>query len=254
MFEEKTNEELLKAYQNSRDMAIKQEIVVRFSYMVKTIAIQMRGVYLSFTEVEDMISEGIIALMGAVDKFDFSKNVKFESYASLRIRGTIVDIARKQDWVPRNTRKAGKTLDEAVSLLYTKLGRHPSDKEVAEHLNIDIEKYLKILGESNLYNVLSLDSLVDSMQSSLQSSSLIEGDISLIPGKSLEINEMEDVLKKGITELKENEQKVVSLYYRKELSMREISKVLELSEPRVSQIHASALRKLKTSLAAYKNS
>lgn len=254
MFEGKTNEELLKEYLETKDTTIKQEIVMRYSYIVKTIAVQMRGVYLGFAEVDDMISEGIIALMGAVDKFDFSKNVKFESYASLRIRGTIIDIARKQDWVPRNVRKTGKAIDNAVSELFSKLGRYPTEQEIADHLGMDKEKYLKALGETNLYNVLSLDSLMDTMQSNLQVSSLVEDDQAILPGINLETSEMKDVLIKAISGLKENEQKVVSLYYRKDLSMREISRVLDISEPRVSQIHASALKKLKVSLENYKNS
>ncbi len=246
LFQEKTNEELLNEYLITKDIQIKQEIVLRYSHMVKTVAMQMRGVYVSFAEIDDMINEGIIALMGAVEKFDPSKNVKFESYASLRIRGTIIDIARKQDWVPRNVRKAGKSIDNATTELFAKYGRYPTEKEIADHLGMDLEKYLKLLGETNLYNVLSLDSLLESMQSNIQISSLTEDDEQMLPGLGMESAEMKETLKQAILSLKENEQKVISLYYRKELSMREIAKVLEISEPRVSQIHSSALRKLRT--------
>ncbi len=245
MFQDKTNEELLNEYLATKDGQVKQEIVLRYCHMVKTVAMQMRGVYVSFADIDDMINEGIIALMGAVEKFDPSKNVKFESYASLRIRGTIIDIARKQDWVPRNVRKAGKAIDNATTELFSKLGRYPTEQEIADHLGMALDKYLKLLGETNLYNVLSLDSLLDSMQSNVQINSLTEDDEQLLPGLGLESNETKEMLKDAVLSLKENEQKVISLYYRKELSMKEIAKVLEISEPRVSQIHASALAKMR---------
>jgi len=112
LLKSKSIEDLFKLYRETGDIYIKQEIVMRYSGIVRTIAIQLRGVYASFTDMDDIINEGIIMLMQAVDKFDPGKNVKFESYASLRIRGAIVDLARKQDWVPRNVRKLGKAIDQ----------------------------------------------------------------------------------------------------------------------------------------------
>ncbi|WP_243158115.1 sigma-70 family RNA polymerase sigma factor [Aminipila terrae] len=164
LLKSKSVEDLFKLYRETGDICIKQEIVMRYSGIVKTIAIQLRGVYVSFTDMDDIINEGIITLMHAVDKFDPGKNVKFESYASLRIRGAIVDLARKQDWVPRNVRKLGKAIDHAYSELYFKLGRYPTDQEVAENLGITEEKYYKALSETNLFNILSLDAIVDGLQ------------------------------------------------------------------------------------------
>ncbi|WP_027400135.1 sigma-70 family RNA polymerase sigma factor [Anaerovorax odorimutans] len=249
--ESKTNEELFSIYRETKEEKLKQELVIRYSYIVKTIAMQMRGVYVSFTDIEDMINEGIIALMGAIDKFDASKNVKFESYASLRIRGTIIDIARKQDWVPRSVRKIGKDIDKAYNELFSKLARYPKDKEIADYLGMSLDKYLKALGDTNLYHLLSLDTLMDSLQTNFISDQLIESQTDHIPARNLERNELSEILNEAVKSLREKEQLVVSLYYRKELSMKEISRVMDVSEPRISQIHAAALRKLRLYVENY---
>lgn len=252
LLKSKSIEELFKLYRKTDDIYIKQEIVMRYSGIVKTIAIQLRGVYVSFTDIDDIINEGIITLMNVVDKFDPSKNVKFESYASLRIRGAIVDLARKQDWVPRNVRKLGKSIDKAFSDLYFDLGRYPTEQEVAKHLNITIEKYHKILSETNLFNILSLDALVDGLQEEGQNEKFLKDhNLDSLPCYNLEKKELQLILKDSIEELRENEQVVVSLYYRKELNMKEIAKVMGISEPRVSQIHSAALKKLRSSLKNY---
>lgn len=249
--ESKSNEDLFAMYWSSSEQKIKQELVLRYIYIVKTIAMQMRGVYVSFAEMDDMINEGIIALMGAVDKFDPAKNVKFESYASLRIRGTIIDIARKQDWVPRSVRKLGKELDRAYIELFSKLGRYPLDHEIAEYLEMSQEKYFKALRETNLYQLLSLDSLMDSLQANTALDQLVDAQEDSIPAQSLEKSELKEVLKKAIESLRDKEQLVISLYYRKDLNMKEIAKVMDVSEPRISQIHATAMRKLRIFLEHY---
>lgn len=252
LLKSKTVEDLFKLYRETGDIYIKQEIVMRYSGIVKTIAIQLRGVYVSFTDMDDIINEGIITLMQAVDKFDPEKNVKFESYASLRIRGAIVDLARKQDWVPRNVRKLGKAIEQTFSELYFQLGRYPTDEEVAEHLGITVEKYYKALGETNLFNILSLDALVDGIQEEGQNEKFLKDHNSeSMPSLSLEQKELETILKNSVDSLKENEQMVVSLYYRRELSMKEIAKVMGISEPRVSQLHSAALKKLRVNLESY---
>jgi len=247
---QKSNEELLNEFINTRDSELKRELVLRHRNMVRIVAMQMRGVYASFAEIDDIINEGIIALMGALERYDPSKNVKFESYASLRIRGTIVDLARKQDWVPRSVRKMAKKIDEAESALYISLGRSANEQEIAAYLGLNLEKYRKILGETGMYNILSLDALVDGVNGEAVSSQIVSGSDDA-PGEKLQKKELKKLLQDGIVELKENEQLVLSLYYRKELSMKEIAKVIGVSEPRVSQIHANAIRKLRHFIKGY---
>ncbi|MCL2539258.1 MAG: sigma-70 family RNA polymerase sigma factor, partial [Oscillospiraceae bacterium] len=164
-FEDKTNEQLIAEYQETSDEKLRQEILIRYSYIVRMIAMQMRGLYLDFTEIEDVVNECFITMMSAIDRFDASKNVKFETYASLRMRGTIIDLVRKNDWLPRRIRKTAKEIDNAEIELFNSLGRHPTNREMAEHLGLGLEKYLKILGETNLYNVVSLDELTESFGS-----------------------------------------------------------------------------------------
>lgn len=251
---EKTTEEIFELYRLNGEQELKQELVLRYVEVVRTIAIQLRGVYASFAELDDIVNEGIITLMQAIDRFDVSKNVKFESYASLRIRGAIVDLARKQDWVPRSVRKLGKAIDVTFSELYYQLGRYPTDEEVAAKLNISIEKYQKILGETNLFNILSLDALLDAVKEERHSEAFMrDKNASNMPEADIEKNELEEMLAKAIEGLRENEKLVVSLYYRDELNMKEIAKVMGISEPRVSQLHSAAIKKLKLNLSSYVN-
>ena len=228
---EKTNEELLDAYRQTKDQTVKQEIVLRYLYLVKNIALQFRGVYASFAQTDDIINEGIIALMGAVDKFDPEKNAKFETFVSKRLKGLIIDIARKQE------------IEAAMRTLYEELGRYPTNQEVADYLNISVEKYLKILGKTNLYNLISLDYFIGERTGEQGAERLVSHESS--PEEQLENKELQQVLTEGLQSLREKEQMVFSLYYRKELTMKEIAKVMHLSEPRISQIHASGLKALK---------
>jgi RNA polymerase sigma factor for flagellar operon FliA len=249
-FAEKTNEELISMYQSTKDDLVRQEILMRYSYIVKMIAMQMRGLYVDFAEIGDVINECFITLMAVLDNFDSSKNVKFESYASLRMRGTIIDLARKNDWLPRRIRKTAKMIDNAELELFSGLGRHPTNKEMAEHLGMDLDKYLKVLGETNLNNVLSLDEMMDAYGRDIYDT-LASPDASASPEKMLQKGELSRVLQEAIESLRDNEKLTISLYYRKGLNMREIAHVLGVKEPRVSQIHANAIRKLRLAMAQY---
>lgn len=252
-YEAATNEELLEEFVDTRDPGLKRELVLRYSYIVKSVAMQMRGVYASFAEVDDIINEGIIALMSALDKFDPHRNVKFNSYASLRIRGAVIDLARKQDWVPRSVRRFAKDVDEASNALYASLGRVPTEEEIAAHMNMPIEKYQKLLGKTGFFNLLSLDALIDESQFSGSVSNGVpaESNLDLLPAENFSRKELYGTLKDAVLQLRPKEQLVISLYYRKELNMKEIAKVLGVSEPRVSQIQAGALRKLRKSFELY---
>lgn len=245
LYTDKTNEELLKLYKETGSLEIKQEIVMRYIYLVRSIALQMRDIYLSFSQVDDIISEGVIAIMSAIDKFDMEKNVKFETFISKRIKGMIIDLARKQDWVPRSTRKNTRDIEEAVTTLYNKLGYYPSVREVTEYLNITTEKYQETMRKATLFNILSLDMVLAEAQGNEVGMKLPQVELNELPENQLLKKELSEILAEGIKQLKENEQLVISLYYIDELNMRQIADVLEVSEPRVSQIHANAIRKLR---------
>ncbi|MEA5058213.1 FliA/WhiG family RNA polymerase sigma factor [Anaerotignum propionicum] len=242
---EMTNEELFAEYKATSDLGIKNELVLRYVHIVKNVAIQMRGVYHDFTQIDDIINEGVLALMHAIDKFDMDKNVKFESFIAKRMRGIVIDIARKNDWVPRSVRKAAKDIDKAISALYTELGRAPSDEEIAQYLNVTVEKYYDDLRKTNLMNVLSFEMLLDDGENGGYQNQVMNTNTETMPEHYLDSMELEREIKMGLESLREREKLVVSLHYVQDLNMKEIAAVLGVSEPRVSQIHSNALRKLR---------
>ena len=134
---------LLDLYKRTGDESLKWPLVLRYEGLIKSAALQIRGVYSSFAQVGDIVNEGILTLLSCIDKFDPEKGIRFETYVSKRIRGMVIDLARKQDWLPRNVRQRAKEIDQAVSELSNELGRFPSDGEVAQRLGISVEKYQK---------------------------------------------------------------------------------------------------------------
>ena len=243
-----TNEELLTEYQKTGELFMKQELVMRYVYIVRSIAIQMRDVYVSFAQIEDIVNEGVLVIMSALDKFDPEKNVKFETYISKRIKGMVIDMARKQDWIPRSVRKNARDIDEVTTKLYNELGRYPTPEEVAGHMNMSLEKYQEAQRKTTLFNVLSLDLVLDDGGESKKTVYLPSKNENEQPELNCLKKEAGEILAEGIRSLKENEQLVISLYYVEELNMKQIAEVMSISEPRVSQIHANAVKKLKTYL------
>ncbi len=244
-FADKSNEELLQQYSKTGYLEIKQELVLRYLYVIKSAAIRMRDVYLGFAQVEDVINEGVIMLMSAIDKFDPEKNVKFETYISKRIRGMIIDLARKNDWVPRTTRRNAKAVQEAAEELAAEKGRMPDDKELAEYMGITMERLHEINAKMNLSSVISLDMVLEGDGENKQPAAIPSGIASEQPEENYLEQEFKQVLTDGIQTLKEKEQTVISLYYVEELNMKQIAEIMQVSEPRISQIHRNAVGKLK---------
>ena len=244
-FSDKSNEELLLEYRDTKDLKIKQELTLRYLPIVKRVAIQMRDVYVSFAQVEDIINEGVLTIMAALDKYDPEKNVKFESYVSKRVWGLVIDIARKHDWVPRGTRKSAKTIDNVINTLHNDLGRTPTDQEVAEALDMTTDQYYEELKKNNLFQVISLDMVLAESSDKTWAGDIPSVDVSMIPEQRYLDEEKKAHLREGIKQLRENEQLVISLYYVKEVNIKTIAQILKVSEPRVSQIHSNALKKLR---------
>lgn len=243
---DKTNEELLALYQESGELSIKQELVMRYLYIVKTIASQMRGVYAGSLQMEDIINEGVIAIMKGIDRYDPERDNKFETFISRRIRGMIIDLVRKNDWMPRDFRKQVRLMEEARIAL----GGDPTDEEIAASIGMDVKKYRKIQRMSVIMNVLSLDMLVDDEEEH-QSLQLSSKDTGSQPEKAFLQEESRQLLAEAVSSLKEKEQLVISLYYVEELNMGQIAQILGVSEPRISQIHSGAIRKLKEYMSYY---
>jgi RNA polymerase sigma factor for flagellar operon FliA len=235
-----------KQYQASRDIDIRNRIIEKYSSLVKIIALKMRGVYQYYGDVDDIVNEGIIALMDAIEKYDTSKNTKFETYASIRIKGSIIDYVRKQDWIPRKVKSDFKNIKDAQELLTNKFGRIPNDNEVAEHLNMEMEDYNKIIGKAHGAGILSFEELIGEVN--LAEYGVSDNDL---PEYEMESKELFKVLKESVNKLNEKEKLIISLYYKEELKLKEIASILEISNSRVSQIHTSALQKLEKSVKSY---
>lgn len=247
--EDMTTEELFALYKETREQALKWEIALRYTGLIKSIALQIRGVFCSFTQLDDIINEGLIVLQDAVDKFDPEKG-RFEMYVAKRIRGMIVDLARQQDWVPRTVRQRAQRIEKAVTEMYNATGKMPTDQEVAEHLGITIEEYQEAMANASLHNILSLDEVFDGSDSWEAAADPESGSH---PEQALMGEELVATLAKAVSSLKTNEQLVLSLYYERNLKMKDIATVLEISAPRVSQIHAKAVQKLKVIMQEYMN-
>lgn len=244
-----TTEELFALYRYSGDQQLKWEIAMRYTGLIKSIALQIRGVFCSFTQLDDIINEGLIVLAEAVDKFDPEKG-RFEVYVAKRIRGMIVDLARQQDWVPRTVRQRAQRIERAATELYNETGRYPSDAQIAEHLGMSIEEYQETLTNSSLHSILSLQELFESSDLWPSDPGTEEGAGSS-PEQRLMDEELTETLAKAIGGMKENEQLVLSLYYEKNLKMKDIAAVMDITPPRVSQIHARAVQKLKVMMEQY---
>ena len=246
--------DLLALYKQTGDEELKWPLVLRYEGLIKSAALQIRGVYSSFAQVDDIVSEGILTLLNSIDKFDPDKGIKFETYVSKRIRGMVIDLARKQDWLPRNIRQRAKEIDTAVSHLANELGRFPTDHEVAGHLGIPTDKYQKEAARVALSNTLSLDALMDARDLEGYRFEVSTEDPTVQPETVLEDQELQETLASGIASLQKNEQIVLSLYYEKNLHMKEIAQVMQVSEPRISQIHSRAIQKLREHMGTYMNS
>lgn len=242
---------LMALYKATGDEELRWPLVLRYENLVKTAAMQVKSVYSGFTQVEDIISEGILTLLTSIDKYDPEKGVKFETFVAKRLRGMIIDLARQQDWIPRTVRRRMKVIDTAAATLSNELGRYPTDAEIAGHLNISKERYQKDLADIAMSNVLSLDALIHMYDAEGQMVDVLPADSDAQPENVLQRHELQDVLKSGISSLRKNEQIVLSLHYEKNLQFNEIAQVMELSPPRISQIHAKAVEKLRDYMEPY---
>ena len=240
-----TVDELFAEYRRAPSDELKWEIVMRHAGVVRSIALQIQGVYSSFAQLDDIINEGLITMAKAVDKYDPSIG-KFETYVSKRVRGMIIDLARQQDWIPRPVRKRAKEIERAAAELYDELGRFPTDHEVAQRLRIPDEEYQDILANSSVYSVVSLEETLENYE---QLPVLGEGSAEGQPEVALERAEMVEILAGAISELRQNEQIVLSLYYQKNMKLKDIASVLGVSHARASQIHTRAIQKLKVLLS-----
>ena len=248
--DEKGRTRLWETYAAKKTPELREQIIIEYSQLVKLVAGRL-SMYLGYNvEYEDLVSYGIFGLIDAIDKFDYGKNVKFETYASLRIRGAILDQIRKMDWIPRSVRQKQKKIDAACAEIELTKGREATDDEIAEALEVSVDEYYNWQGQTKVTNLVSLDEFVE--QGSPEGHMEGVGNATFIqPEESVEKEELTKMIGEALQNLTEKERLVVSMYYYEEMNLKEISMVLEVSESRVSQLHTKALIKLKKSLGEY---
>ncbi|MGN0151363.1 MAG: FliA/WhiG family RNA polymerase sigma factor [Wujia sp.] len=230
-------------YNHSKTSVIREQIIIEYVPLVKLVAGRL-AIYLgSNVEYDDLVSYGIFGLIDAIDKFDYGKGIKFETYASLRIRGAILDQIRKMDWIPRSVRQKQKAIDNAIKKLEMEHGSNYSDEDIAKELGISSDEYVSWVGQINVTNMASLDDFLDQGNDVKSSNNMTY--MRIEPEHVAEEKELKKILAEALSALTEKEKKVVMLYYYEELTLKEISRVMEVSESRVSQLHSKALKKMK---------
>lgn len=232
------------SYSNTKDIKIREELIIHYIYLVKFVAGRLFSSYGNNVEYDDLVSYGIFGLIDAIDKFDINRGVKFETYAQLRIRGAIIDYLREIDWLPRSIRQKTKELEKAYSELENELGRFATDEEVSKKLGITTEELNKRIQNATNYSIVSLDDFLDQKREINFSDSKNIDSLDNI----IEEQELKETLVDCIKILPEKEKKVISLYYFNELTYKEIGKLLSISESRVSQLHTKAIMRLKSKL------
>lgn len=248
--DEAGRKKLWEEYAKSKSSEVREKIILEYAPLVKLVAGRL-SMYLGYNvEYEDLVSYGIFGLIDAIDKFDALKDVKFETYASLRIRGAILDQIRKMDWIPRTIRQKQKKIDAVIREFETKYGRNATDEEIAESLGITSDEYVDWQSQMKVTNVVSLNEFMEQgseiPNDSSSHSTQFDG-----PEEVIEKEELKRILAEALELLTEKERKVIVLYYYEDLTLKEISSILEVSESRISQLHTRALQKMKTKLGNY---
>ena len=198
---------------------------------------------------DDLVSLGMMGLFDALNKFDLNRDLKFDTYASFRVRGAIIDGLRKEDWLPRSAREKAKKLEAQIESLEQKLMRHATPEELSEHMNLPVEDIYQTFHEHFYSNVLSINEQLDQDEGEGKSF-VIRDDHTKTPEQQMVHSELLGDLVENIQKLNEKEQLVISLFYTEEMTLTEIGEMLELSTSRISQIHSKALFKLRKLLSS----
>lgn len=240
---------LWEEYSKNRSEKLREQIILEYVSLVKLVAGRL-NMYLGYTvEYDDLVGYGVFGLIDAIDKFDFDKGIKFETYASLRIRGSILDQIRKMDWIPRSVRQKQKQMEAAIAKLEKEKGVNLKDKDIAEELGITLDEYRSWEGLTNISNIASLDEFMEqgteTVGNEFKNNAFIE------PEEAVDRGEVKKLLMESLELLTEKERKVVLLYYYEELTLKEVASVLEVSESRISQLHSKALEKMKKHLGVH---
>lgn len=237
----------------SPNNATRERLITSYAPLIKYIAQRIAARLPANIELDDLISSGVIGLMDAIDKYDASRDNKFKTYAEFRIRGAILDELRSQDWVPRSIREKAKQLERVYAKLEQGLGRQATDEEVCAELKISTEEYFGMLNQVRSVSLLSFDDFVSFSKAdkkSLQTASAGSGSLST-PFNEVSAAAVRKMISEAIHDLPEKQRLVLSLYYYEDLNLKEIGRVLDVTESRVSQLHTQAILRLKGKLRSH---
>ena len=237
-------------YSKAKSTEVREKLIIEYAPLVKLVAGRL-SMYLGYNvEYDDLVGYGIFGLIDAIDKYDTMKSVKFETYASLRIRGAILDQIRKMDWIPRTIRQRQKKIDAVIKEIELTTGHNATDEQIAEALGISEDEYADWQSQMKVTNVVSLNEFME--QGSEVPAEHNRQNVRFdSPEENIEKQELKQMLIQALDFLTEKERKVIVLYYYEELTLKEISRVLEVSESRISQLHTKGLQKMKTKLGNY---
>jgi len=242
-------------YKEKGIISAREELIVQYAHLAKYVANRLAITLSSVVEIDELISYGIEGLIDAIEKFDYKRNIKFETYAITRIRGSMIDGLRSMDWVPVSVRQKSKELEKAYVSVEARLGRAGADEEIAEELGIDIHSFHGLLKDVSCSTMISLDDFIPGDNFAARKKRIVDAleDNNAIDALQLVgAKETRELLGSVISRLPEKEKKVIYLYYYEGLTLKEIGAVLNLSESRISQLHTKSILRMRGSLSKKK--
>jgi RNA polymerase sigma factor for flagellar operon FliA len=245
--------QLWAAYEGQRDAAARNKLAAEYATLVKHVVGRILVTLPQGLEQEDLMSYGFLGLLQAIEKYDSTRGIKFETFAAPRIRGAVLDELRAQDPLPRTLRQKAKSVERTISRLEGEMGRAPNESEIADGMGIAAEDLRQILADSNRL-MLSLDYILnpdDGDGGGLTLEATVATPDTKSPTNQLESRDLRAALIKAIENLPPRERLLISLYYHEGLTMKEIGKVLEVTEARVCQLHGQAVMRMRTRLREY---
>lgn len=245
------NKELWRKYRNCNSQELKEQIVIEYLPMVKKVANKVAAYLPPHISRDDLNSNGVFGLLEAVERYNAELGIPFSAYAGKRIKGSIIDAMRREDWIPLTLRNKAKQIEEAYYNLENQQRRSAEDEEVAEYLQITLEELNIWLKEIQFISIISLDEPLFEGDNVSHGEYIIDRN-SPNPEIISEINELKILLAKAVNDLPEKEKMVVSLFYYNDLANKEIAKVMELSDSRISQLHTKAIFRLRGKLSRQK--
>ena len=234
----------------TRDAALRDELIMRYMPLVRFVVSRLGIPPTSLLDADDLVSYGMMGLINAVDRFDPARGVRFEAFATARIRGEVIDQLRILNWLPRSAVSRIRQVETALATVEQRMGRPATDEEVAHEMDVPVERYRQMLVEAGV-SVLSLDAPLSTFaleDEAMTLGELLEDMHTPDPAEQTERNELQLALSESLDRLPERERLLLALYYHEELTMKEISRVMAVSESRVCQLHAQAIMRLRTAL------